>query len=99
MTDIHDMLALRRKLQHEVTAFDTREEAAAEKNPRRFHNIYALGIYLQRVDGVVAAVACGDSLPRALYDNFQDTLLSRLEKSFALPVTHGGGKGDTGRPA
>ena len=65
-----DMLALRRKLEHEVTAFDAREEAAAERNPRRYHNVHALGQYLQR-----------------------------LEKAFALPVTNGGGRGDTGRPA
>lgn len=93
-----DMQKLRRTLVHAVTQFDAREEAKAAKNKRHHHNVYALGIYLGRVDSVIAAVACGDSLSRALYDNFQDTLLTALEKACGVPVTYGGGSHDTGRP-
>ena len=83
--------AIRAKLVHEVTAFDAREEAKAAKNPRRHHhNVYALGIMLGRVDSVVADIACGASLPRALFDNFQGPLLAALEKAFNLPRTNGG---------
>ena len=94
-----DIAALRDKLAHEVTRFDSAEEAKAAKNPRRYyHNVYALGLYLGRVDSVIADVAGGTSLARALYDNFQDRLLTRLEKACGLPVTYEGGSHDTGRP-
>jgi hypothetical protein len=83
------------KLAHLVTAFDAAEEKKAAANPRRHHhNIYALGLYLGRVDSVIADMACGMSLHRALYENFQDRLLTYLEKGFALPATYCGGGQD-----
>jgi predicted GNAT superfamily acetyltransferase len=97
-TETLDARRLEFKLEHVVTAFDTKEEAKCAKRGRHF-NHYALSIYLGRVAEVVALVESGVSLHRALYDNFQDTLLTALEKACALPVTYGGGAHDTGRPA
>lgn len=91
---------LRRILEHTVTQFDVREEKAAAKSKRRGqHNIYALGIYLGRVDDVIIAVDAGTSIARALHDSFSDRLLTCLEKACGVAVTYGGGAHDTGRPA
>ena len=99
LTSPSDLTALRAKLTHVVTAFDIKQETAAAKNPRRHHSIYALGIYLGRVDTVIADIATGSSLARALYDNFQADTLTALERAFCLSVTyHGDANRDTGRP-
>jgi hypothetical protein len=34
-----------------------------------------------------------------LYDNFNDRLLTALEKAAGVPITYGGGGKDRGRPA
>lgn len=83
---------LYRTLTHTVTAFDRKEEG------KRGYNHYALAIYLSRCSDVIAEMESGKSLHRALYDNFNDRLLTALEKTCKLPVTYGGGACDTGRP-
>jgi hypothetical protein len=62
-------------------------------------NPHAGAIALQRLDEALEEVAAGKSLARALYDNFNDRLLTVLEQAAGLPVTFGGGAHDTGRPA
>ena len=57
------------RLRHLVTYFDRKEEG------KRGYNHYALGHYLARVDDIEADLARGVSLHRAMYDNFQGTLL------------------------
>ena len=94
------LAALRSKLESVVTQFDRKQETLAAKNPRRHYSIYALGLYMNRVDSVVADIATGSSLARALYDNYQADMLSALERAFCLAVTHHGDSNrDTGRPA
>ena len=88
----------RRALEHALTLYDAAEERT-ELRQRRPVNIYRIGLLLQRLAEVEAEVTAGASLARALYDNFTDRLLTRLEKSAGLAVTYGGGRADTGRPA
>lgn len=92
------MTDLASKLAHLVTAFDRKQEAVAAKRGRP-HNIYALAIMLRAVDRAVADVGAGASVARALYDNFNDRLLTHLEKGCGVAVTFGGGAQDKGRPA
>jgi hypothetical protein len=66
---------------------------------RRQRNPHAGAIALQRLDEALEEIAAGKSLARALYDNFNDRLLTVLEQAAGLPVTFGGGAHDTGRPA
>jgi len=87
-----DTVKLHRTLSHAVTVFDTRQ------SKKKFYNHYALSLYLGRVNDVCDAVEAGTSLGRALYDNFNDRLLTALEKTCGLPVTYGGGGHDKGRP-
>ena len=88
-----DINALRTKLAHTVTTHDIKESKKKGYNPN------ALALYIGRVDDVCNDVAAGASLGRALYDNFNDRLLTTLEKACGLPVTYGGGSQDKGRTA
>jgi len=81
------------------TAMKYRLESAVTQWSKRQANPHALGIALLRLDEALAEVATGKSLARALYDNFNDRLLTRLEKAAGVAVTYGGGRDDTGRPA
>ena len=96
---IRNAQGLRVALSHALTRFDRLEEAKAIENPKRnSHNVYALGIYLRRLDDVMEEIEAGSSLARALYDNFNDRLLTFMEKTAGLPITYGGGRADKGRP-
>ena len=91
---LRDRSGLKSALESAVTRHDVAQEA------KKGHNIYALGQYLARVDDICGAVDSGtSSLARALYDNFNDLLLTYLEKASGCEVTFGGGAADTGRPA
>ena len=81
----------RGKLLHAIMLYDRSEE---KKRP----NIYRLGLLLRALESVERS-AKRASLARALYDNFNDRLLTRLEKAVGLTPTFGGGGHDTGRPA
>ena len=77
----------------------SRLEAAIAQWDRRQKNHHAGAIALLRLDEALAEVSTGKSLARALYDNFNDRLLTALETAANLPITYGGGAADTGRPA
>ena len=57
---------------HAVTRWDRREEDLAARNPRRYHNKYALGLMLIRIDEMLA-----ENL--ALSTCFNGPLLTYLE--------------------
>jgi hypothetical protein len=73
-------------------------ESAIARWDRRQRNPHAGAIALLRLDEALAETAAGKSLARALYDNFNDRLLTALETAAGLPVTCGGGASDKGRP-
>lgn len=75
----------------------TLERAIAQWD-RRQRNPHAGAIALQRLDEAWAEYEGGKPLARALYDNFNDRLLTALETAADLPVTYGGGGADRGRP-
>lgn len=77
----------------------TKLESAIAQWDKRQRNHHVGALALQRLDEALAEVAAGKSLARALHDNFNDRLLTALEKAAGLPVTFGGGAHDTGRPA
>lgn len=81
---------MKQKLEHAITQWAARSKT---------NSVYALGIALQRLDEALTEHARGKSLARALYDNFNDRLLTALEKAAGLPVTYGGGRDDKGRPS
>lgn len=75
-----DTAAIKAKLESAVTAYDRKQVG------KRGYNIYALGIYLQRVDSVVADIEAGAKLADALRSGFCDRLLTHLERAFGLEV-------------
>jgi hypothetical protein len=89
----------RHKLVTAAIKFDERQEAAAKRSKRGYHNRYALGHYLRAIEGMAEDVAKGKSLARSLYDHANDRFLTALEKAVGVPVTYGGGSQDRGRPA
>jgi hypothetical protein len=84
----HPTMTLRIKLEHAICVWQ-----AKQRNP------YAGGIALVRLDRALEEIVAGKSVARALYDNFNDRLLSSLERAAGVPVTYGGGARDTGRPS
>jgi len=70
-----------------------------KQSKKSCYNRYALGIYLRNLQQVADDVEAGASIARALYDNFNDRVLSACEKAVGLPLTYGGGGHDKGRPA
>ena len=73
-------------------------ESALARWDRRQRNPHAGALALLRLDEALAEIAAGKSLARALYDNFNDRLLTALETAAGLPVTYHGGASDKGRP-
>lgn len=73
-------------------------ESAIAQWDRRQRNPSAGALALSRLDETLAEVANGKSVARALYDNFNDRLLTRLEQAAGVAITFGGGAHDTGRP-
>lgn len=61
---------IRTKLTHAVTTFDRKQESRAAKNPRAYHNPYALPQYLTRVDDIMADIAAGASPADAVAAGF-----------------------------
>ena len=80
-------MTLRNKLVHEIAKWD-----------RRNSNPYAGAIALRALDRAFGEIETGASVARALYDNFNDRLLTHLEKAAGVAVTYGGGGHDKGRP-
>ena len=73
-------------------------ESAIARWDRPQRNPHAGALALLRLDEALAEIAAGKSLARALYDNFNDRLLTALETAAGLPVTCGDGASDKGRP-
>ena len=67
-----DARQLERDLTHALTRYDRAQST------RKGYNHYALGIYLGRVDDVLARVAHGKSVADALRANYNDRLLRQL---------------------
>ena len=79
----------------------SRYDAAQDKRDAKHGlapNVYRFGLILERLDRAQQARAAGASLARSLYDNFNDRLLTALERAAGVAVTCGGGARDTGRP-
>lgn len=82
-----DLQVLRNKLEIAIAQWDKKQ-----RNPN------AGGIALLRLDETIDEIAKGTSVARALYDAFNDRLLTALEKAAGVKVTYGGGAHDSGRP-
>ena len=85
-------LPLEVRLTMAVTEYDRKLEAKGNIN------FYRLGIILKQLDKVHEEIAEGKSVGRALFDNFNDRLLTALEKAAGVPITYGGGAKSKGRP-
>lgn len=81
------------KLQTALIKYDARQRKGKAWNP------YAIGHYMKGLAAVREACDSGSTLAQALYDNFNDRLLTCVEKAAGLPATYGGGSHDTGRPS
>lgn len=78
MDDSHDSHRLR--MAHSVTAYDRGQEARAAKNPKAYHNTYALGHYLGAVDRAHSEMKKGTSPAEAINKHFNGALAKRLHK-------------------
>jgi hypothetical protein len=65
-----DNETIRRALNHAVTEFDRKSEAKAAKNPRHYHNAYALPQYLGRVSDIMRDIEAGASTVDAIVAGF-----------------------------
>ncbi len=70
-------------LSHAVTRYDRENQAWATKGKRRYHNPYALGIYLQRVEECNGMMAQGMPREEALRECFEGALLAYILKFIA----------------
>ncbi len=70
-------------LAHALTRYDREQEAWAKRGKRRYHNPYALGIYLQRAEEVAAEVTQGANLGEALREAFERELLEHVQQYLA----------------
>jgi hypothetical protein len=80
------------KLQTALIKYDARQRRGKRYNP------YAIAHYMKALASVREACDSGSTLAQALYDNFNDRLLTCVERASGLPVTFGGGSHDVGRP-
>ena len=64
------MLNIRHILAHAVTAYDRKQEAKADKNPRAYYNVYALPQYLGRVAEVCEDIDAGADPVAAIMRGF-----------------------------
>lgn len=68
---------MKNKLIHLVTQWDVKQSKT------KHHNPYALGIYMQAVDTVMAEIEKGKALDAALEAAFDDRLLDFIRKGMA----------------
>jgi hypothetical protein len=78
---------LARTLGAAVTTYDRKEEDRARRSKRGYHNRYALGQYLLRVDEVVADVAAGSTPRAAIVAGFTGRLADTLLRAIGEPAT------------
>ncbi len=57
-----------------VTTFDRKQEERAKRSKRGYHNRYALGQYLMRVDEVVTDIDAGSTPRAAILAAFDDRI-------------------------
>lgn len=83
----------------DIKALEDKLSTAIAHWDRKQRNPNAGGIALMRLDDMLREVEEGKPVAQALYDNFNDRLLTTLENALGLPVTYGGGAHDKGRPS
>ncbi len=81
------MTDLDRILSAAVTRYDRLEAAKAARAKRGYHNRYALGQYLLRVDDIVADVAAGATPRAAIIAGMDGRLRAACLKAIGEPVT------------
>jgi hypothetical protein len=69
---------LRSRLTIALTAYDYSIQARHLRNVRVYHNPFALGLYFEAVDRVIAEMNSGQSLRNALENAFTGSLLRVL---------------------
>ncbi len=68
-----------------LTQYDRLEAEKARKNPRHYHNLYALGHYLGALQLVDDAIEMGVDVRTALLECFNGRLLDRLLAEIGEP--------------
>lgn len=68
------------RLVHALTAYDSKQST------RKGHNPYALGIYFQRVDEIIADIKAGADVRAAICAGFSDRVLDVVLKALSLPL-------------
>lgn len=76
--------ALRAKIVLALSEYDRKQAEAARKNPRRHHSPYAIGIYLQRLDEVMADIDRGADPAAAISAGFEGPLLRTILRKAGL---------------
>lgn len=75
------------RMVHALTTYDRKQADAHKKNPRRYHNPYAIGHYLHAADAAHEEMKKGTSPAEAVNNNFVGHLADHLHKQL--------GTGDT----
>jgi hypothetical protein len=73
---------VRIEMGHAVTRYDRKQEEKSIKNPKHYHNHYALGHYLGAADRAHEDLKKGHSLADAINNNFNGALARHLHKHF-----------------
>ena len=75
------MTDTRFKLVNAVTSYDRRQQARHQKNPRFYYNIWALPQYLQGVDNLLEELEAGQTLRKAITNQFSGRMLDACLKA------------------
>lgn len=75
-------------LVHAATAFDRKAEEKAARNPRAYHNHYALAQYLMRIDQVTADIGAGAKPHDAIVAAFSGPLRTTMLKAIGDAADH-----------
>jgi hypothetical protein len=73
------------KLAHALTEYDRKEEEKARKSKHGYHNIYALGHYMNALHDVDADIASGTPVRQALLKAYTGRLLDKVLKAAGEP--------------
>ena len=74
-------LPIHQQLAHAVTRYDRRQEDAAKKNPKRYHNPHALGLYLGAAERAHEDIKKGMSVVDAVNTHFNGSLANHVHKA------------------
>lgn len=86
-----DLSALKAKLEAALLRHDRLNCERAARSRRAYYNPNAYALYLGRLDRVMAAVAAGAPLDRALATGFHDRVLTVLQRAAGLPAAPASG--------